>query len=202
MRVSSTWTASATWVYRRAVPVLSLLCIAIASGLAAAIAARTELRVSPRPSFLTRSFGAYLIFAFLALIPVSVYFYVFHGDWFLLYLIDVKRIPSAVALVGFVVEAGLGALAYMLGAWLVRNQREQVAVVLATIAIFGAGGIVPAVRDRLTMVGTIAQFRGGFGLEPFQDSVLFRGTITMGVILVFALIGLLARIHMSGRRRA
>ena len=43
------------------------------------------------------------------IVPVSVYFYVFHGDWFLLYLFDVSRIPSAIAMVGFFVQAGLGA---------------------------------------------------------------------------------------------
>ena len=56
--------------------------------------------MSPRPLPLTRSFVAYVSFACLVIAPISVYFYVFHGDWFLLYLIDVNRIPSAIAMVG------------------------------------------------------------------------------------------------------
>ena len=77
-------------------------------GLAAALAGRQELRMSPRPIALTRSFGAYLSYVSLVVVPASAYFYAFHGDWFLHYTVDVERIPSAVALVGFVGQAGLG----------------------------------------------------------------------------------------------
>ena len=67
----------------------TVLFLAFATGLAAAIAGRSELKISPRPALFTRSALAFLIFDFLVLVPASAYFYVFHGDWFLLYALDV-----------------------------------------------------------------------------------------------------------------
>ena len=48
----------------------------------------------------------------LLLLPVSLYFYVFHGDWFMLYTFDVRRVPSALALFGFAVELAVGLLGF------------------------------------------------------------------------------------------
>lgn len=59
-----------------------------------------------------RSLSAWAIFAGFLLLPLSAYFYLFHGDWFLLYRIDVSVIPSAVALLVFIFEFALGALGY------------------------------------------------------------------------------------------
>jgi len=178
-----------------------LLAFAIASGLAASVAARVELRVSPRPPLLTRSFAAWSFFAALVLIPVSVYFYVFHGDWFLLYTLDVGRIPSAAALLGFVLEAGLGALGFLLGASLVRSQREAGALGLVALAL-GLGAAVPVLaKERLGLVGSYAEYRGGFGLVTYGDGALLSGTIVMSALMVAALAFLLVRIHFAARRR-
>ena len=81
-----------------------------AAGIAIALAGRSEIRVSPRPVLLTTSATALLLYASLLVVPVGVYFYVLHGDWFLLYTIDVQRIPSALALVGFILVVGVGSL--------------------------------------------------------------------------------------------
>src|SRR5689334_4500406 len=101
-------------------PLPTILAFILVAGLATALAGRHELRISPRPVLLTRTFAAYLIYACLVVIPASVYFYVFHGDWFMLYFLDVQRIPSAMALLGFIVEAVLGIAGFLLGAVLVR----------------------------------------------------------------------------------
>ena len=181
-------------------PLPSLLCVAFASGIAAALAGRSELRISPRPSLLTRGFGAFTLFTVLLLVPISVYFYVFHGDWFLLYLIDVRQIPSAVALVAFVGEGILGAAGYMLGASLVRSQRETSGGILAALIGLGAIALVPAMADRLSVVGSYAQYNGGFGLEPYGNGPLVQGTVLMGLLLLLGLASLLVRLHLSGRR--
>src|SRR5688572_11199826 len=90
------WTECAAPAYVRPVPLPPLLLWMVASGLAAALAGRNELRTSPRPAPLTRTFFAYASYAVLVVVPVSIYFYAFHGDWFLLYFADVSKIPSAV----------------------------------------------------------------------------------------------------------
>ena len=182
-------------------PLPTLIGLAFASGVAAALAARMELRNSPRPPVFTRSFGAYCFFAFLVLVPTGVYFYVFHGDWFLLYTIDVRKIPSALALIGFLFVAGFGAAGFGIGANIVRGQREVLGAILVTLLLLASFGIVLANRDRLSVVGTFSQYEGEFGLQPYSQSAVFRGTMAMGGLLLTGLVFLIFRLHMSGRRR-
>lgn len=181
-------------------PLPTLLCLGFASGVAASLAGRSELRVSPRPAVLTRSFAAFLAFAGCVLVPVSVYFYVFHGDWFLLYLVDVRRIPSAVALLGFFGEVGIGAGGFATGAALIRAQREGAAAGLAVLALLAGIAVIFAARERLSMVGSYAQFEGGFGLEPYGTGALVQGTVVMSVILAIGVVYLLLRLQVGGRR--
>lgn len=181
-------------------PLPTLVCLAFASGIAAALAARVELRVSPRPPLLTQSFGAYAVFALLVLIPVGVYFYLFHGDWFLLYTVDVEQIPSALALVGFLLLGGVGALGFAVGASMVRGQRETLGGVLAGLSVLAAVGVAVVARERLGLVGTYAQFEGGFGLQPFGSGPLVKGTVAMGAILLAGVLFLIIRLRIGGRR--
>lgn len=183
------------------VPLPTVLFLAFATGIAAALAGRTELKISPRPALLTRSSLAFLIFDFLVLVPASAYFYVFHGDWFLLYVLDVRRIPSALALVGFVVQGLLAASGFALGAGLVRTQRETIAAGLVGVSlVFGVGAALAA-SDRLAVVGSFAQYRGNFGLVSFLDGPLLLGTITMCGIIAAGLAFLLVRIWTGARRQ-
>jgi hypothetical protein len=178
----------------------TLICLALATGIAAALAGRVELRVSPRPALLTRSFMAYVVFAALVLVPVSVYFYVFHGDWFLLYAVDVRQIPSALALLGFVLEVGVGALGFMLGAAMVRSQRDGIGGGLAAVAVLAGGAAAFVARDRLGVVGSFAQYHNQFGLEPYAEHAVLQGAAVMGAILLVGIGSLVARLHVSGRR--
>lgn len=181
-------------------PQPTLLLLALGTGVSAAIAARRELRVSPRHALLSRGFLAYMVFVVLVLVPISAYFYIFHGDWSLLYWFDVRRIPSAIALIGFVIEAGVGGAGYLLGAALVRSQRDTIGGAVVGGAVLAATAVVVIARDRLSVVGSYAQFRGGFGLEPYSGGAVFRGTLLMSALLVVGLAYLLVRLHFGGRR--
>lgn len=181
-------------------PLPLLLMLALVAGMASSLAGRHELKMSPRPILLTRGFLAYLSYASLVVVPASVYFYVFHGDWFLLYTVDIGKIPSAVALLGFVLQAGLGGLGYLVGALLVRNQREAIVGVLVGMLLIGGVAVVVVYVDRLAQVGSYAQFHGQFGLEAYQGGPLMTGGLAIGAILVTGLAFLLTRLWMSGRR--
>jgi hypothetical protein len=183
-------------------PLPSLLCIAFASGVASAIAGRSELRVSPRPALLTRAFGAYAIFLAVLLVPISVYFYVFHGDWYLLYLIDVRRVPSALALLSFMGHIALGAVGFLLGASMVRSQRDVLAGLSAGAVAALSVGVLGLARSRLSVVGSYAQYHRGFGLEPVMESGLLDGGILMSALLALGLVGLLVRVHWGARKGA
>ena len=83
-------------------PLPTLICLVFATGIAAALAARVELRVSPRPPLLTRSFAAFAVFTMLVPVPVGVYFYLFHSYFLLLSSFVVSRYITFVLALVFV----------------------------------------------------------------------------------------------------
>ena|SRR5690349_7979978 len=180
-------------------PLPTFAFIAVAVGIACALVGGSELRLSPRHALLTASFRAYAWFLVFLLLPASAYFYAFHGDWFLLYLVDVRRIPSAIALLGFVVEGGFGVLGFLIGAALARSQRTNLAYALVGAAIVASGAVVALWPERLAVVGTYTQYRGDFGLHGY-DGPLLRGGAAMGALLLGGIIYLLIRIRISVRR--
>lgn len=181
-------------------PLSTLICLAFASGLAAALAGKTELRVSPRPPVLSRSFFAWLSFAVFVLVPISTYFYAFYGDWFLLYTIDIRRIPSALAMVGFGFEVLVGVAGFAIAGLLIRGQRDGIAAGLLALSLLTAAAVIPATGDRLSRVGSYAQFQGGFGLVPYGSGTLMTGTLAMGAFLALGLTILLGKLFTGSRR--
>ena len=182
-------------------PLPPLVAFALLTVLAAALADRHELRMSPRPILLTRGFAAYLSYALLVVVPISVYFYVFHGDWFLLYAFDVTRIPSAVALIGFLAQACIGVLGFLGGAILVRAQREVVVAVLTGVVFVAGATVVIVYLDRIAQVGNYDEFHRQFGLTSYEEGPLLTGGLAMGGIAVTGLAFLLTRLWMSNRTR-
>ena len=180
-------------------PTLTILVFGI--GVAAALAAAERLRFSPRPVLLTGGFAVYALFLGLLFVPVSAYFYIFHGDWFLLYLIDVQKIPSALALLFFVLEACLGVLGYVLGASLARAQNMASGSAIAGGCLIASVAVVFAFPDRLSVVGTFAQYRGDFGLVSYQASTVLQGAVPMGALLLAGTAFLLIRLRSSRKIR-
>lgn len=181
-------------------PLPTVLCLAFGTGLAASLAARNEIRLSARHPLLTRSFVAYAIFLGLVLVPISVYFYMFHGDWFLLYLWDVRDVPSAIALVGFLLEFALGTLGYALGASLVRSQRDTVVGVGVGASFLGALAPIALASDRLAVVGSYAQYHGGFGLTRFDEGAMVQGAVLMFAVFVVGVAFTLTRVWSASNR--
>lgn len=180
-------------------PLPTLVFIAFGVGVAAALLGGSELRLSPRHAMMTSSFKAFALFLLLVLVPISVYFYVFHGDWFLLYAFDMRRIPSAVALIGFMAEAGVGVIGFLLGAGFARNQRNGVGSVVVGASLLLAVAVVALWPDRLSVVGTFAQYRGDFGLRTYGGSLMQAGLV-MGALLAYGAAFLLVRIRLASRR--
>ena len=180
-------------------PLPSILFLALGIGVAAALAGGGELRLSPRHALLTSAFQAFAGFLCLLLVPISVYFYVFHGDWFMLYAIDVRRVPSAVALLGFLLEAGIGVLGFSIGAALARSQRDGAGLAVVGVCAVLSGAVVFLWPDRLAVVGTYAQFHGGFGLQRY-GGLLMQGGLSMAGFLLLGAAFLLLRLRASQRR--
>lgn len=167
-------------------PFPTLVSFAFAVGVAAALAAGHELRNSPRHALLTAAFKALALFVALLLLPVSIYFYVFHGDWFLLYAIDVRRVPSALALGGLLLEGSIAVLGFLIGTALARAQRIGAGYALALASLAVAAAVVLLWPERLAVVGTFSQHRGDYGLRPYGGALLQGGLALGGVLLVGA----------------
>lgn len=180
-------------------PLPTLVFIAFGVGVAAALFGGSELRFSPRRALLTSTFRAYAMFMLLVLLPVSVYFYVFHGDWFLLYAVDVRRVPSAIALLGFVIETWIGVLGFSIGAALARAQRTSIGFGLVGTSAILAASVVLLWPDRLSVVGTFAQYRGDFGLRTYGGPLMQAG-LAMGALMAYGAAYLLVRIRVASRR--
>lgn len=155
--------------------------------------------MSPRPALLSDSFAAFGAFMLLLLVPVSVYFYLFHGDWFMLYTVDVHTVPSGLVLLGFAAEVGLGLLGFFCAAVCVRSARMSWAIALIALCALAAFSVVLIVPERLRVMGSFRQYWGGFGLEPYGGA-LFQGAVAMGAFLAFGTVYLLIRIRRGQTR--
>jgi hypothetical protein len=192
--------AHAPWLKGEAhLPLPTQLFLTFASGVLAALAARADLRVSPKPAAHSDAFFAYLLYAGLVVVPVAVYFYAFHGDWYLLYAVDTARVPSALALIGSALVVGVGAAGFLFGASLVRSQREQWAGAAVGMTVSMALGVLPLARHRLAVVGSYAQFHGDFGHHPYGGT-LFYGTLCMTLWMVLGLSFLVYRLGIGAKR--
>jgi len=180
-------------------PLFTQLLLTFATGLAASLAARADLRVSPKPAAFSRAFLAYLMFAGLVLVPSSVYFYLFHGDWYLLYLVDTGRVPSAVALIGCLLEFGLGAGGFLVGASMIRTQRDPWLGAAIGASVSLALGVIAVARSRLSVVGSYSQYHGDFGLSAYGGALL-QGTLWMSLWIALGLGFLLYRLGPGSRR--
>jgi hypothetical protein len=183
------------------VPFPTLIFLVFGIGIAAAMASKDALRMSVRPVLLSTSFATYLSFLVLVAIPISVYFYLFHGDWFLLYLSDVRKIPSAVALLGFLLEGCVGAAGFILGAALAR--RRQFVIGYWIIGACGALGlsVFGVFRNRLWRVGSYTQYHFGFALKSYASSAIFVGALLMSAVLAAATAYLVFRLRYGERSR-
>jgi hypothetical protein len=180
-------------------PIPTQLLFTFASGVLIALSARADLRGSPKASTLTHAFAAYLVYAALVLVPASLYFYLFHGDWYLLYLVDSERVPSALVLVACALQVALGASGFLLGAAFVRNQREPWAGALVGILASLGAAAIPIAKRRLSVVGSYAQFHGDYGLAPFGGALL-QGALCMSAWMFVGLALLAYRIGPGARR--
>ena len=163
-------------------PLLALVALNFALGVGAALASARELRASPRAAHETLSFRAVLLHDFLIAVPIATYLVARVTDWTLSYTVDSARVPSLV-LAAFVAADALAAVAgFAIGARLLRDHRPQALPLLAGLA--GAVVLVGLVvaRHRLGVIGTFAQYRGGFGLRGLGNGGLVGPLVAMAVV--------------------
>jgi hypothetical protein len=164
-------------------PLLFLLFIAVAAGALSAHAGLDEVRHSSDPAWRMDAFLAFALFVGLVLLPTAVYFYVFHGDWFLFYWVDTGRAPWVWGLLTALLLLGSAALGFGLGAALCRASRDAAARRIAIGAFAIALAVWPLGWERLRVVGSYRQFTRDYGLTEFFASPAFYSGLLMLVIV-------------------
>lgn len=181
-------------------PLPIVIMLAFVLGLAAAFASRVTLRLRPRSPLLSQSFAAFVIFMALIFVPSSLYFYIFFGDWFLLYLVDSARIPSALALLAFLGLIGLGTAGFSVGAAMTRAHHDGWCLALMLLVLLvGTASLIP-VYDRVAWVGSLLQFRAHSGVEPYLHSSAWYAAIFVAAVLSVGSTYLLVQLVRHARR--
>jgi uncharacterized membrane-anchored protein len=180
-------------------PLLFLLFIAIATGALSAYAGLDEVRHSSDPVWRMESFLAFALFVGFVLLPTAIYFYVFHGDWFLFYWVDTGHAPWAWGLLVVLLLLGSASLGFVLGATLCRASRNVAARRIALGAILIALAVWPLAWARLSVVGSYRQFTRDYGLVSFFASPAFYSGLAMLIIIGLAFGSALYRIDRNTR---
>jgi hypothetical protein len=180
-------------------PLLFLLLVAIATGALSAYAGRDEIRHSGEAVWRTEAFLAYALFVGLVLLPTVVYFYVFHGDWFLFYWVDTARAPWVWGLVAVLLLFGAALAGFHLGAALCRASRDVAARRITVVAGLMAAAVWPLAWPRLSVVGSHRQFTRDYGLLGFFTSPAFYSGLVMLLVASAAFVWIVYRIDRQTR---
>jgi hypothetical protein len=175
----------------------------------------TEARGAPPPAR-GRPLALVALFAALVFTPVCAYFLIFAPDWSFAYLVDTRRIPSALDLVlllldagsvpaGFIAACGPASGAPTVAAGRFSAQRSvRTAAVLAGVPLAIALLAVLFLSRRLAMDGTYRQVEGDFGVHQVAGGPLGYALLWMHTMLAAGFIvtvrGLLARDAPAPRR--
>ncbi len=181
-------------------PLAALLCLNLAAGLAVALAATRELRASPRSVPALRSFVALCVHEGLVAVPAAFYLLTRHTDWMLGYVIAGSRVPSALLLLTSALYGALALGGFYLGARWMRDHRPLWPAALAGGLCAAALVGLAVMRSRAGVVGTTAQFRGGFGMVPFWSSRASTAVLLVAMVQGAALAWLAWNVRERGAR--
>ena len=157
--------------------------VSVAWGGAASSSTSRALAAADRRPLLLSSLFSLLVFT-----PVCAYFLVFAPDWSFAYLVDSRRIPSAVDLVLLALDAasvpaGFAAVTHAEGR---RSLRDLAVLIGAPLAV--ALLVVLVLSRRLAVDGTYRQLHGDFGVRPVAGGPLGYALLWMDGLLAAGLL--------------
>jgi hypothetical protein len=138
--------------------------------------------------FWHRTSGSVLLFAIFVFAPVAGYFLIFAGDWAWAYLVDARRIPSALEVLVVAVDAACVPLGFEVARRQLRSRRAFGALATAAVPAGIALLSVMALFSRLRVDATFRQFRGEFGAEPLAGGPLGYAVLWMNLMLAAGMI--------------
>jgi len=147
----------------------------------------------------TEAFLGFALFVGFVLLPTVIYFYVFHGDWFLFYWIDTRHTPWVWGLLAVLLLFAAGFVGFRLGAALCRASRDVTARRITVVAALVGLAVWPLAWERISVVGSHRQFTRDYGLVDFFSSPAFYSGLAMLVVACAAFAWLVFRIDRQTR---
>lgn len=123
------------------------------------------------------------LFSTLVFTPICAYFLVFAPDWSFAYLVDPRRVPSAVDLLLLTLDGALVPAGCLAGARLAERRSLRATAVLAGAPLAVATLAVLALSPRLAIDATYRQVQGDFGGHPVAGGPLGYALLWMGAML-------------------
>ncbi len=130
------------------------------------------------PSSLAVALYALIVFA-----PVTAYFAAFAGDWSFAYLIDARRVPSAVSLVLVVLATSALIGGFFAGRKALERRAPNQLAWLAAAPLAITVVVIAALHDRFGVDATYDQFTSDFGRKPLVTSPLGLAVLWMDGIV-------------------
>ncbi|WP_437726856.1 hypothetical protein [Sorangium sp. So ce861] len=140
---------------------------------------------------LDRPLALVCLFAVLVFAPVCAYFLVFAPDWSFAYLVDTRRIPSAVDLVLLLLDAASVPAGFVAAQRFAASAggRPTAQRSIRALAVFAGAPLaialvaVLALSRRLALDGTYRQVEGDFGVHPLAGGPLGYALLWMHTML-------------------
>ncbi|WP_437337285.1 hypothetical protein [Sorangium sp. So ce394] len=131
------------------------------------------------------------LFAVLVFAPVCAYFLVFAPDWSFAYLVDTRRVPSAVDLVLLLLDAASVPAGFVAAQRFAASAggRPTAQRSIRALAVFAGAPLaialiaVLALSRRLALDGTYRQVEGDFGVHPITGGPLGYALLWMHTML-------------------
>ena len=171
-------------------------------GVVFAWAAGAELSRTPVSLVATRALAIVVLFAFLVYGPFAGYFVTYATDWSLAYLVDGRRVPSALLLVIVLVDIASVPAGFAVGATRAREHRLFSLLPLATVPLAIAAVAVAVFSRRLAVFGTYAQITRSFGAVPLAGSAAGWAILWFFACLAFASAWTIRELRGGRTRRA
>lgn len=159
--------------------------LASSLGLAFAECARRALALSDQR--VARELFAVLSFAVMLVLPISIYLYLAYTDWYWLFLVESKRVPTGVGLLLVLLPGGAMVGSFLGAGALLRLNRKKLLryLELGHAVLLFTGAIV--LRHRLVYNGSTLSFQAGVMVQGRLGWALV--VIALGLLAGAALVG-------------
>ncbi len=188
--------------YAAAVPAPTAPLLGFALGVVFAWLAADELARAHASPFATRSLAVVALFGLLVFAPAAAYFLVFQEDWAWAYLVDRRRMPSAVELALVLLDAAAPALGFLAATSRARARRLVPLLGLAALALAPAFAFVLVALPRLTVDATYTQFHLDFGRHPVAGGPLGWALLGVDAVVVAGVAWTVRQLRALSRARA